>query len=93
MFESLKHSIEDVDHWSHKDEVNQFDCETVVSFKRRVGSFNYLNELILWSTNVLDKMLLEEVLTGRRRDDENSIKYKGAVGAENAILDAHILFP
>ena len=73
--------------------MNQFDCETVVIFKRRVGSFNYLNELILSSTNVLDKMILEEVLTGRRRDDENSIKYKGAVGAENEVLDAHFLFP
>ena len=47
-----------------------------------------MNELNISSTDVIDRTLIEELLIGRIEDDENSIKYKGEVVAENAVLDA-----
>ena len=75
------------------DESNELDGEIVVSGKSKVASFSCLNELNISSTNVLDKTLVEELLIRREGDDENFVKYKGEVAAENAVLDAQFLFP
>ena len=74
-------------------EANELDGEIDVSGKRRVASFSCLNELNISSTNVLDKILIEELLIGRKWDDENFVKSKAEVVVENAILDAQFLFP
>ena len=75
------------------DEANELDGEIVFTCKNRVAYFRCLNELNISSTNVLDKMLIEELLIGRTGDDENSVKYKGELATENAVLDAQFLFP
>ena len=75
------------------DKANQLDSEIVFSGKSMVASFSCLNELNISSTNVHDKILIEELLIGRIWDDENSLKYKGEIVVKNAVLGSQFVFP
>ena len=51
------------------------------------------NEMDGETTIIVKSRVIEEILIGRTRDDENYVKYKGEVASENAVLDAQLLFP
>lgn len=92
--ELSENNIEDADYASHMDEASKLDGDIAAISKSRVASFSCLNELNILPGNVPDETPIEELSVGRTEgDNESSVKDKGEVAAENAVLDAQFLFP